>query len=427
MNARRMTAAATLALALSAAPATHAQPAPSAADAAKVARVLKATPLIDGHDDLTWEVRTKFGGDPAKPRLAEEAAAVGRKPALQTDIPRLRRGGVGGQFWSVYVPPGQLGPDSVKMTLEQIALLREIVALHPDTFEMAYTAADVVRIHKAGRIASLVGMEGGHSIDNSMAVLRAFYQAGARYMTLAHSENTAWSDSATDKPAHDGLTPFGEAIVHEMNRLGMLVDLSHVSDATMRDALRVTQAAVIFSHSSARALGGVSRNVPDDVLKLVAANGGVVMVAFVPGFLSPDGKAWTEGLFAELAAGARRHPGDEAAAAADMLAWQKTHPSPAATLAMAADHIDHIRRVAGVDNVGLGADYDGGADDLPAGLEDVSKYPALLAELSRRGWSEADLRKLAGENVLRALRGAEATAQRLSRETPSHATLTQPR
>lgn len=412
-------AAAALALALSAAAPVQAQ---SAADIAKVARVLKAAPLIDGHNDLPWEVRTKFGGDPARAELTKEAAAIGRKPPLQTDIPRLRRGGVGGQFWSVYVPPGQPGPSSVKMTLEQIALVREMVALHPDTFEMAYTADDVARIHKAGRIASLIGMEGGHSIDNSMTVLRAFQEAGARYMTLAHSENTAWADSATDKPRHGGLTPFGEAVVREMNRLGMLVDLSHVSDETMLDALRVTQAPVIFSHSSARALSGVSRNVPDDVLKQLPANGGVVMVAFVPGFLAPDGKVWIDALFAEMAASARRHPNDADAAGVELSAWQKANPAPKATLAMAADHIEHIRRVAGVDHVGLGGDFDG-TEDLPAGLEDVSKYPALLAELSRRGWSEADLRKVAGENVLRALRGAEATARKMSREPPSHATL----
>lgn len=418
MFPRTLTAVAALSLALAATPAL----AQTAADHAKVARVLKATPLIDGHNDLPWEIRTKFGSDPAKPQLEKEAAAVGRKPPLQTDIPRLKRGGVGGQFWSVYVPPGQPGPSSVKMTLEQIAITREMVALHPGAFEMAYTAADVVRIHKAGKVASLLGMEGGHSIDNSMTVLRGFYDAGARYMTLTHSDNNAWADSATDKPAHGGLSPFGEAVVREMNRLGMLVDLSHVSDETMRDALRVSQAPVIFSHSAAKALGDVSRNVPDDVLKQLPANGGVVMVAFVPGFLSPDGKAWIEGLFAKMQASQRRHPNDANAAGAEMSAWQKKNPPPTATLAQAADHIEHIRKVAGVDHVGLGGDFDG-TEDLPVGLEDVSKYPALLAELSRRGWSEADLRKLAGENALRALRGAEATARRLSKEPPSHATL----
>jgi membrane dipeptidase len=313
----------------------------------------------------------------------------------------------------------------VKATLEQIALLREIVALHPETFEMAYTADDVTRIHRAGRVASLVGMEGGHSIDNSLDVLRAFQQAGARYMTLTHSDNTAWADSATAKPAHGGLSPFGETVVREMNRLGMLVDLSHVSDETMRDALRVSRAPVIFSHSSARGLSGVTRNVPDDVLVQLKTNGGVVMVAFVPGFLSPDGKTWIDGLFAEVAASQRRHPTDAAAAGAELSAWQKANPSPKATLAMAADHIEHIRKVAGVDHVGLGGDFDG-TEDVPAGLEDVSKYPALLAELSRRGWSEADLRKVAGENVLRALRGAEATARRMAAEPPAHASVTQP-
>jgi membrane dipeptidase len=397
----------------------------AAQDAAKVARVLKTTPLIDGHNDIAWEIRTDFGGDPARPKLALDAAAAGRTPPLQTDIPRLRRGGLGGQFWSVYVPAGGDGAEAVKTTLEQMTIVREMVALHPETFEMAYTADDVVRIHRAGRIASLMGMEGGHSIDNSLGVLRAMHQAGARYMTLTHGETNDWADSATDKARHDGLSPFGEAVVREMNRLGMIVDLSHVSDDTMRDALRVTRAPVIYSHSSARALSGVSRNVPDDVLALVKRNGGVVMVAFVPGFLSPDGKAWVDGLFAAMAEAARKHPGDSPGYEAAIAAWEAAHPAPAATLSMAADHIEHIAKVAGVDHVGLGGDFDG-TSNLPKGLEDVSTYPALLQELSRRGWSEADLRKVAGENALRVMREVEATSRRLAAEPPAHDVLAKP-
>lgn len=388
-------------------------------DAAKVARVLKTTPLIDGHNDIAWEIRTHFKADPSRPKLALEAATAGRIPPLQTDIPRLRKGGVGGQFWSVYVPAGGDSSEAVKTTLEQMSIVREMVALHPETFEMAYTAADVVRIHRAGKIASLIGMEGGHSIDNSLGVLRAMYEGGARYMTLTHGETNDWADSATDEARHGGLAPFGEAVVREMNRLGMIVDLSHVSDDTMRDALRVTRAPVIFSHSSARALGGVPRNVPDDILALVKQNGGVVMVAFVPGFLSPDGKAWVDGMFATMAEAARKHPGDTHGYEAAVAAWEQANPPPEATLAMAADHIEHIAKVAGVDHVGLGGDFDG-TSKLPRGLEDVSTYPALLRELARRGWSEADLRKVAGENALRVMRGVEAASRRLAAEPPAH-------
>ncbi len=397
----------------------------AAQDVAKVARVLKATPLIDGHNDIAWEIRTDFDGDPARPKLALEATAAGRTPPLQTDIPRLRRGGVGGQFWSVYVPAGGDGSEAVKTTLEQMEIVREMVALHPEALEMAYTADDVVRIHRAGKIASLMGMEGGHSIDNSLGVLRAMHRAGARYMTLTHGQSNDWADSATDKPVHGGLSAFGEAVVREMNRLGMIVDLSHVSDDTMRDALRVTRAPVIFSHSSARALSGVNRNVPDDILALVKQNGGVVMVAFVPGFLSPDGKAWVDGLFAAMAEAARKHPGDTPAYEADIAAWEKAHAPPVATLSMAADHIEHIAKVAGVDHVGLGGDFDG-TTDLPKGLEDVSTYPALLQELSRRGWSEADLRKVAGENALRVMRAVEDASRRLAAEPPARDVLAKP-
>lgn len=389
----------------------------SADPAATVAAALREQPIIDGHNDLPWEIRTKFAGDPARVKLELTAAAANRQPPLQTDIPRLRRGGVGGQFWSIYVPGGGDGPAMVKATLEQIGVLKAIVSLHPETFEMAYTAADVRRIQKAGRIASLMGVEGGHSIDGSLDVLRAYQQAGVRYMTLTHSQNTAWAGSATGAPASQGLTPFGEEVVREMNRLGMLVDLSHVSEETMRAALRVSQAPVIFSHSSAGGVAANPRNVPDDVLRLVRGNGGVVMVAFVPAFLSPDGQTWIRARFQAAAAAAERFPGQPDKAAQAIDSWVAQNPGPKATLAMVADHIDHIRRVAGVDHVGLGGDFDG-TEDLPAGLEDVSTYPVLLTELARRGWSKADLRKLQGENILRALLGAEAVANRQAPARP---------
>lgn len=377
--------------------------------AALVAKVLREQPVIDGHNDLPWELRTEFGGDPMKAHLDHAAAEAGREPPLHTDIPRLRAGGVGGQFWSIYVPPGGEGAKAVKATLEQIGLLTRMVALHPGTFELAYAAADVERIQKAGRIASLMGLEGGHSIDNSLDVLRGFHQAGVRYMTLTHGQNTDWADSATDTPVHDGLTSFGEDVVREMNRLGVLVDLSHVSEATMRDALRVSEAPVIFSHSSAGGVSATPRNVPDDILELVRDNGGIVMVAFVPGFLSPDGDAWIRARFAIMAEVSQAYPSDPAKRGEALAAWSAEHPSPKATVAMAADHIEHIRRIAGVDHVGLGGDFDG-TSDVPEGLEDVSKYPTLLTELARRGWSEADLRKLTGGNILRVMRAAEAIA-----------------
>jgi membrane dipeptidase len=283
---------------------------------------------------------------------------------------------------------------------------------------MAARADDVVRIHKAGRIASLVGMEGGHSIDNSLAVLRQLYAAGARYMTLTHSKNVDWADSGTDKPEHGGLTKFGEEVVREMNRLGMLVDLSHVSPDTMKDALAVSQAPVIFSHSSARALDAHPRNVPDDVLRQVTANGGVVMVTFVPSFLSEDVRAWNAEEDAAEARLKALHPDDPDRVKSELEAWTKEHPAPLATLAQAADHIEHVRRLAGIDHVGIGSDFDG-ITATPAGLEGVDTYPVLLAELLRRGWSDEEIKKLAGLNVLRALREAERVAERLRKERPA--------
>ena len=344
------------------------------------ARALQAqVPLVDGHNDYPWALR-----EHNVERDIEKLDIRMPQPKIHTDIPRLRAGGVGGQFWSVYVPTTMQGQTAVRATLEQVDVVHRMMRRYPDTFELALTAADVQRIFESGRIASLIGMEGGHSIDGSLATLRMFHSLGARYMTLTHSTNIAWADSGTDTPKLGGLSKFGEEVVREMNRLGMLVDLSHTSPETMQDAIRVSQAPVIFSHSNARALREHGRNVPDDVLKLLRSNGGMVMATFVPGFLTAE---------------------------------------PKATLAHVADHMDHIRKVAGADHVGIGGDFDG-ITAVPAGLEDVSKYPALTAELLRRGWPEEDVKKALGLNVLRVMRRAEDVAARLQKErAPSTATI----
>jgi membrane dipeptidase len=343
------------------------------------------------------------------------------QPATMTDIPRLRAGGLGAQFWSVYVPTDLQGQAAVRTTLEQIDIVHRMIARYPDTFEQAGTAHDIERIFKSGRIASMMGVEGGHSIDNSLGVLRIMYALGVRYMTLTHSDNTPWADSATDDPKLGGLSPFGETVVQEMNRLGMLVDLSHVSPDTMHDALRVTRAPVIFSHSSARALCDVPRNVPDDVLREVKANGGVVMVTFVPSFIAPEGGARYVLVAAEMKRLKQAYPNDPQAVKAGMDAFRKTHPEPKATLSMVADHIDHIRQVAGIDHLGLGGDFDG-IDTVPEGLEDVSKYPSLTAELLRRGYSTTDVKKILGLNLLRVMRKAEAVAAALQDARPPSTT-----
>ncbi|WP_116092454.1 dipeptidase [Sphingomonas crusticola] len=384
--------------------------------AARVARVLKATPLIDGHNDWPEALR----GREADARWTMDLRAdLDKRPVpYNTDIARLRRGMVGGQFWSVWVSANLPGLEQVKQTIEQIELVRAIAARYPETFALARTAADVRRIHKQGRIASLIGVEGGGQIDNSLAVLEAYHDLGAGYLTLTHTKTIEWADSATDNPQHDGLTPFGEKVVLELNRLGMLVDLSHVSEATMRDALRVSRAPVIFSHSSARALDDHPRDVSDDVLKLVAANGGLVMVNYAPSYVSDARRRWEADQAAEKArlnappyGGLYIGQPDKAAAA--FAEWQAAHPRPRVTLSEVADHIEHIAKVAGVDYVGIGSDFDGVGNDLPDGLGDVSTYPALLAELMRRGWSDADVAKLAGENVLRVMARAEAVASQI--------------
>ena len=332
-----------------------------------------------------------------------------------TDIPRLAAGGVGGQFWSVYVPAELTGQTAVTATLEQIDVVHQMMRRYPRTFELALTADDVMRIFKRGKVASLIGMEGGHSIDNSLAALRMFHRLGARYMTLTHSKNTPWADSATDDPKAGGLSRFGEAVVGEMNWLGMLVDLSHVSPDTMEDAIRVSQAPVIFSHSSARALTERTRNVPDHILEMVAQKDGVVMVTFVPGFISPAVAAWNERQTAEQTRLTGLFPADAAAVTRGVEEWTKAHPAPLAHLADVADHIDHIRKVAGVEHIGLGGDFDG-ITAVPRGLEDVSTYPELTAELLRRGYNEDDVKKILGQNVLRVMREAERVARKLQAE-----------
>jgi membrane dipeptidase len=393
----------------------------------RVAKVLRTTPLIDGHNDWPETLRDREG---EKRWTIELAAGLDRvTPRYDTDIARLRKGGVGGQFWSVYVDAALPGLEQVKQTLEQIDLVHQIVARYPKDFAIARTAADVRRIHTAGKIASLIGVEGGGQIDASLSVLRAYHAMGAGYLTLTHARTIAWADSATDDPRHAGLTPFGEAVVGELNRLGMLVDLSHVSEDTMRDALRVTRAPVIFSHSGARSVNDHPRNVSDDVLRLVAANGGVVMVDFAPVYVSDAYRRWSADKAAEQARlnappFGGLYIGQPEQAAAAMQAWLVAHPAPHVTLAQVADHIVHVAKVAGVDHVGIGSDFDGVGSVLPDGLGDVSTYPALLAELMRRGWSDRDVAKLAGGNVLRVMAAAERVSAELAEALPATATIT---
>ncbi len=369
-------------------------------------------PLFDGHNDLPWEMRGSAGYDFAARDIGQ------RLDNGHTDIPRLRDGGVGAQFWSVYVPASLQGQTAVTATLEQVAAVHEMVRLYPDVFEIAETADDVERIFGEGQIASMMGMEGGHSIDSSLPTLRMFEALGVRYMTLTHGSNVPWADSATDEPEHDGLTAFGEEVVREMNWLGLLVDLSHVSPDTMKDALAVTAVPVIFSHSSARALCDVPRNVPDDVLAMLPENGGVIMISFVPGFTSQEVATHSAGADAEADRLEALHGDDEATRAAEMAAWREANPAPRATVAQVADHIDHVRDVAGIDHIGIGADFDG-ITIVIEGLEDVSTYPALTAELLERGYSEEDIKKILGLNVLRVLRAAEQAAARLQAERPA--------
>jgi membrane dipeptidase len=380
----------------------------------------KQAPLIDGHNDYPWALRgLDPGRDFAKAEISQPV------PALMTDIPRLRQGGLGAQFWSVYVPSTMQGKEAVRATMEQIDVVHRMTRRWPETFELALTADAAERAFKNGKIGSMIGMEGGHSMDSSLATLRMLYALGARYMTLTHSQNVPWADSATDEPKHGGLSAFGEEVVREMNRMGMLVDLSHVSPDTMADAIRISEAPVIFSHSSARALCNVPRDVPDDVLKLMPKNGGVVMVTFVPGFISQEVADYATRQTSQRNLLTTQFPSNQAYVNAAMERWRAENPEPRATLSQVADHIDHIRKVAGVDHIGLGGDFDG-ITSVVQGLEDVSKYPALTAELLKRGYKDDEVKKILGLNVLRAWRAAEAVASKLQKaRPPSTATIEQ--
>lgn len=379
---------------------------------AAVKQILRDVPLIDGHNDVPWQYR-KYKASFETIDLSHDTSKL--KMAMVTDIPRLRTGGVGGQFWSVYVPATLPGAEAVQATLEQIDVVHRMCARYPDALELALTADDVERIHRQGKIASLIGVEGGHSINNSLAAVRMLYRLGARYMTLTHTKNTDWADAAGDQSKCRGLTPFGEQVVAEMNRLGMLVDLSHVTDETMRAALRVTKSPVIFSHSSAYALCGHPRNVPDDVLRMTAGNGGVVMVCFLPGYLTETERAEFVATEAEKARLEKLHPDKSEAFERELANWRRTRPkTPNPTLSDVANHIDHIRKVAGIKHVGIGSDFEG-FHGAPDGLEDVSKYPDLLAELLRRGYTRDDIKKLAGQNVLRVMHANERIAAELQR------------
>ena len=379
---------------------------------ARIDRILKSTPLIDGHNDIAEQLAENY-------KRSVDGLASGtdqRQPnPLMTDMARLREGRVGGQFWSVYIDGTITGDAAIRETIQQIDIVRRMIEAYPRDLELARTADDIVRIHKAGRIASMIGVEGGRQIGGSLAALRQYYNLGARYMTLTHNQTTEWADSATDEPKYDGLSPFGVTVVHEMNRLGMLVDLSHVSPATMKDAVAASKAPVIFSHSSARALVDHPRNVPDDVLRLLPANGGVVMVNWVPGFISDAVYKWSADQSAEEARLKALHRASKADVEAGLKAWQAAHPRPVTDVRTVADHIEHVAKVAGYDHVGIGADLDG-IPYTPTGLEGVQTYPVLFAELIRRGWSDANLAKLAGGNVLRVLRRAEAVAASMKNE-----------
>lgn len=380
---------------------------------ARARRILTEVPLVDGHNDLPWALREKTEGRLDTLDLESDTTA----DTLQTDLVRLRQGGVGAQFWSVYVPVEITGAAAVTAVIEQIDVVDRLVQRFPETLEIARTADDIVRIHAQGRVASLIGMEGGHCIDNNLAVLRQLYNLGARYMTLTHSSNTDWADACSDEPEHDGLTDFGREVVREMNRLGMLVDLSHVSAPTMHDALDVARAPVIFSHSSARATMHHVRNVPDDVLRRLPENGGVVMVTFVPHFVSDAVLAHYAEEKAQEARLGVWYPGRDTKIAEELRAWLEENPYPPATTAQVADHIEHVIEVAGIDHVGLGSDFDG-IPFGPEGLDDVSRFPNLIVELLRRGHSDADVAKIVGLNVLRVLRANERVAAELQRERP---------
>jgi len=422
LSRRTRTLVATLALvlpgALSAqgAKAAGGQPLRNADFATRVAHVkqlLATTPLVDSHNDLPWAMR-EFANAP----LDVEVYDLNKTTKGMTDIKRLRQGHVGGQFWSVYIPGEIRDSGYARVQLEQIDIARRVIARYPKDLTWSLTAADVRAAHKAGKIGSLLGMEGGHAIENSLGALRAYYELGARYMTLTHNVTLDWADAALDVPTHKGLTPFGKEVVREMNRLGMLVDLSHVSPAVMSNALDVTEAPVIFSHSAARGVTDVARNVPDSILARLPKNGGVVMMTFVPGFTSQDVADFEKRVTAIRDSITKAHPGDNDAQFKAVAAWREAHPTPRSTIANVADHMDHIKKVAGAEHIGMGGDYDGITETV-VGLEDVSKYPDLLAELVKRGWTDKEIRGVAGENVLRALTRAEVVSAQLRKTRPA--------
>lgn len=375
--------------------------------------ILRASPLIDGHNDLPWSIRE----DKIAP-FNVEAFGLRSKARGQTDIERLHKGHVGGQFWSVFVPGALKDNRYARVQLEQIDIARRMIGLYPEAFTLALTAEDAERAFRRGRIASFLGMEGGQAIENSLGALRAYYALGVRYMTLTHNSTHDWADAALDSSRHNGLTRFGKEVVREMNQLGMLVDLSHVSDRVMSEALDVSEAPVIFSHSSARTLTYHLRNVPDSILARIPRNGGVVMVTFVPEFVSSEGAAW-EGSLGKVLAGVQESVRRDSI----KKAFSAEHPRPNATIRQVADHIEYVRRIAGPDHVGIGGDFNG-SDNMPVGLDDVSGYPMLFAELIQRGWTDTDLKKLAGLNILRVLRDASRVARRLqAHRAPSTATI----
>ena len=401
-------------------PAALAAAAPAAAqdDALlqRARRIHADAPLVDGHNDLPWEIREKAQGNLG---VMDPSGAL---PQQHTDVPRLRAGGVGGVFWAAYVPVERIGNGAAAFALEQIGLIKRMTD-HSPQLELARTADDVVRIHRAGKVASLIGIEGGHAIENSLDALRQFHELGVRYMTLTHANTIDWADAATDSARHGGLTRFGEEVVREMNRLGMLVDLSHVSPETMRDAIGASAAPVIFSHSSARALADHPRNVPDDVLAMLKQNGGIVMINFYSGFVEPSAAQQMRGMFDVQRRYREQFPNDPQAAQRAYDEWRRANPVPRGTTATLADHVDHVVKIAGIDHVGLGSDYDG-VTSLPTGMEDVSRFPYLTAELLRRGYSDDDVRKVLGGNIIRVMRQAEQVAEREQRERgPSQAVI----
>jgi membrane dipeptidase len=390
----------------------HAQTGSPAADnpyLARAKRILRQTPLIDGHNDLPWRIR-----EDSVARGNVDAYDLRRRTPGHTDLDRLKKGMIGAQFWSVYTPGEYRDSGYARVQLEQIDIARRVIAKYPDRLALALSADDIRRDFKQGKIGSLLGLEGGHGIENSLGALRAYYDLGVRYMTLTHNVTLDWADAALDSAKHKGLTPFGDSVVREMNRLGMLVDLSHVSPATMSAALNVSRAPVIFSHSGARALVDVPRNVPDSILRRVTVNGGIVMVPFVTGFVSPAVLLYDQSTRPRIRDLQAKYGNDTAAITREISQWRAAHPEPRATLSQVADQIEYVRKVAGIDHVGIGGDFDG-ITEVVQGLEDVSTYPALFAELARRGWSDRDLRKLAGENFLRVFAQAEAVAARLRR------------